>query len=92
MNMRHIRKRFIFSMPEYVAGLQFDTVFLVHVNQSEAPESVGIGRRRQLVSNIYLGASRAENRLIICSCDQRGGPSDVLNMALSRGNLVEAND
>jgi len=92
MNMRHIRKRFIFSMPEYVAGLQFDTVFLVHVNQSEAPEGVGIGRRRQLVSNIYLGASRAENRLIICSCDQRGGPSDVLNMALSRGNLVEAND
>ena len=90
VNMRHIRKKFIFAMPEYVAGLQFDTVFLVHVNQAEAPESVGIGRRRQLISNIYLGASRAENHLVVCSCEERGGPSDVLNMALSRGNLIEA--
>ena len=92
MNMRHIRRKFVFAMPEYVAGLQFDTVFLIHVNQAEAPESVGIGRRRQLISNIYLGASRAENRLVVCSCEQRGGPSDVLNMALSRGNLVEARE
>ena len=92
MNMRHIRKRFIFSMPEYVAGLQFDTVFLVHVNQAEAPESVGIGRRRQLISNIYLGASRAENRLTVCSCEERGGPSDVLSMAIARGSLVEAGE
>lgn len=92
MNMRHIRKRFIFSMPEYVAGLQFDTVYLIHVNQAEAPESVGIGRRRQLISNIYLGASRAENRLTVCSSEERGGPSDVLDMALARGSLVETQE
>ena len=92
MNMRHIRRKFVFSMPEYVAGLQFDTVFLVHVNQAEAPASVGIGRRRQLISNIYLGASRAENRLIVCSSEERGGPSDALNMALSRGNLIEGRE
>ena len=92
MNMRHIRKRFVFSMPEYVAGLQFDTVFLVHVNQAEAPESVGIGRRRQLVSNIYLGASRAENSLTVCSSEERGGPSDILNMAIARGSLIEARE
>ena len=92
MSMRHIRRRFIFSMAEYVAGLQFDTVFLIHVNQSEAPESVGIGRRRQLISNIYLGASRAENQLTVCSSDERGGPSDVLNMAISRGSLRETKE
>ena len=89
VEMRHVRKKFIFSMPEYVAGLQFDTVFLVHVNQQEAPANSGVGRRRQLVSSVYLGASRAEKVLSIACCDERGGPSDVLGMALKRGSLVE---
>lgn len=87
--LRHIGRRFIFSMPEYVAGLQFDTVFLIHVNQSEAPTSAGIGRRRQMISNVYLGASRAENRLHIFACNELGGPSDVLDLALDRGSLIE---
>ena len=87
-NMRHVGRKFVFSMPEYVAGLQFDTVFLIHVNQSEAPESVGIGRRRQLISNTYLGASRAENALFVCSSEERGGPSDILNLSIARGSLV----
>ena len=88
-NMRHVGKRFIFSMPEFVAGLQFHTVFLLHVDQTEAPESAGIGRRRQLISNTYLGASRAENCLNIITCEDRGGPCDILNMALNRHSLVE---
>ncbi|EBA13242.1 UvrD-helicase domain-containing protein [Roseobacter sp. CCS2] len=87
--LRHIGRRFVFSMPEYVAGLQFDTVFLVNVNRSEAPKNSGVGRRRQLISNTYLGASRAENRLHISSSDDEGGPSDVLDLAIDRGSLVE---
>ncbi|MCY4303445.1 MAG: hypothetical protein OXC62_01455 [Aestuariivita sp.] len=87
--LRHVGRRFIFSTPEYVAGLQFDTVYLIHVNRIEAPKSAGIGRRRQFISNLYLGASRAENLLCLVSCEERGGPSDVLDLALDRGSLVE---
>ena len=88
-NMRHVGRRFVFSMPEFVAGLQFDTVFLMHVDQSEAPVSAGIGRRKQLISNTYLGASRSENCLHIVACEGRGGPSDILDMALDRESLIE---
>jgi len=86
--LRHAGKRFVFSMPEYVAGLQFDTVFLIHVDSSEAPQYSDDGSRRSFISNIYLGSSRAENVLKISSCLSRGGTSDVLNMAVERGSLV----
>ena len=85
--LRHARKRCIFSMPEYVAGLQFETVFLMHVDASEAPIDVGLGIRRQFISNIYLGSSRAEKTLRITASRSRGGASDILNLALDRNSL-----
>jgi hypothetical protein len=87
--LRHAGKRFIFSMPEYVAGLQFDTVFLIHVDASEAPVDSGDGIRRRFISSIYLGSSRAEKSLRISACLTRGGKSDILDMALARRSLVE---
>ena len=87
--LRHAGKRFVFSMPEYVAGLQFDTVFLIHVDASEAPVNSSDGIRRRFISNIYLGSSRAEKSLRISACLTRGGRSDILDMALARGSLVE---
>jgi hypothetical protein len=87
--LRHAGKRFVFSMPEYVAGLQFDTVFLIHVNASEAPLDAGIGLRRQFISTVYLGSSRAERHLFISASAARGGSSGVLNMAVDRGSLRE---
>jgi hypothetical protein len=86
--LRHAGKRFVFSMPEYVAGLQFDTVFLVHVDMAEATADATIGIRRRFVSNVYLGASRAERVLELASSVSRGGPSSVLELALTRGTLV----
>ena len=85
--LRHARKRCIFSMPEYVAGLQFETVFLMHVDASEAPIDVGLGIRRQFISNIYLGSSRAEKNLRISASGSRGGASDILDLALQRQSL-----
>jgi hypothetical protein len=85
----HAGKRFVFSMPEYVAGLQFDTVFLIHVDAAEAPSDAGDGLRRRFISNIYLGSSRAEKTLRIASCLTRGDRSDVLDMPLERGSLVQ---
>lgn len=86
--LRHAGKRFIFSMPEYVAGLQFDTVFLIHVDVADAPTNASLGMRRRFISNIYLGSSRAENVLKISACDNRGGYSDILQMAIDRGSLT----
>lgn len=85
--MRHAGNRFIFSMPEYVAGLQFEVVFLINVDSQEAPIDSGIGLRRRFVSRVYLGASRAEKRLVVASCMSRGGRSDILEMALERRTL-----
>lgn len=87
--LRHAGKRFVFSMPEYVAGLQFDTVFLIHVDGAEAPADATDGVRRRFISNIYLGSSRAEKTLKIASSLARGGRSDILDMPLDRSSLIE---
>jgi superfamily I DNA/RNA helicase len=88
--LRHAGKRFILSMPEYVAGLQFDTVFLINVDAADAPIDAGDGIRRRFISNIYLGSSRAEQKLHLSACSSRGGRSDVLDMAIERRSLREA--
>ena len=87
--LQHAGKRFIFSMPEYVAGLQFDTVFLIHADAAAAPPSSSIGVRRRFISNIYLGCSRAEKILKISASLGRGGKTDVFDMALERRSLLE---
>lgn len=87
--LRHAGKRFVFSMPEYVAGLQFDTVYLIHIDASEAPIDAGDGVRRRFISNVYLGSSRAEKTLHISACLTKGGKSDILNMAIERKSLLE---
>jgi hypothetical protein len=88
--LRHAGKRFVFSMPEYVAGLQFDTVFLMHVDVAEAPADASDGMRRRFISNLYLGSSRAETTLQLSASVTRGGISDVLRMAIDRGSLIQA--
>lgn len=85
--LKHAGKRFIFSMPEYVAGLQFESVILIGIDSVEAPRDSGESRRRRFISGIYLGASRAERKLIVMSSSARGGPDDALNLAVSRGSL-----
>lgn len=87
--LRHAGKRFIFSMPEYVAGLQFEMVFLIHVDTREAPIDAGLGVRRRFISNVYLGSSRAEQVLRLSACASRGGASDILNLALERRTLKQ---
>jgi hypothetical protein len=85
--LQHAGKRFIFSMPEYVAGLQFDTVFVIHVDASAAPKDASIDARQRFISNVYLGSSRAERTLNLSTSLSEGGPSDVLDMALERKSL-----
>ncbi|MFA7258727.1 MAG: UvrD-helicase domain-containing protein [Aeromonas bestiarum] len=77
------RHKFIFSMPEYVAGLQFDTVFLIDVNQGEIDEGItATSSLRKFISQLYLGASRAEKNLFISSRNDRGGYPLTIKNAL----------
>ena len=86
--LRHTGKRFVFSMPDFVAGVQFDTVYLIEVNDGEVEEGpYSTGSLRRFVSTVYLGASRAEQVLEIYSSAERGGPSRVLRHAINHGAL-----
>jgi hypothetical protein len=87
-NLRHAGRRFVFSMPDFVAGIQFDTVYLIEVNDGEVEEGpYATGALRRFVSTVYLGASRAEQVLEIYSSQERGGPSRILRHAMNHGAL-----
>lgn len=86
--LKYAGKRCVFSMPEYVAGLQFRTVFLIHLDKAEIDSSDGnIGVRRRFISRCYLGASRAATHLHIASSNERGGPAHILEASLKSGSL-----
>ena len=90
--LRYARTRCVFSMPEYVAGLQFDTVFLIHADKADmADRHTSPGARRRYVSRVYLGASRASRQLFIASSSERDGPSEILTGPLRNGSLRAAN-
>lgn len=88
-SVEHAGKRFIFSMPEYVAGLQFDTVYLIEANENDVAETgAGLAARRRFVSAVYLGASRAQRVLEIFSNMTRGGRISELTRTLKADALV----
>ncbi|ELB7341471.1 UvrD-helicase domain-containing protein [Vibrio cholerae] len=89
-NLHKLKGKAIFSMPEYVAGLQFDTVYLIHIDKNELPDEVthnGIYRR--FISQVYLGASRAMNSLFISSSAERRGISQILESAIFNQSLIK---
>jgi len=87
--MRFAGKKYFFSMPEFVAGLQFDTVLLMHVNEKDVSTGpYGPAAFRRYVSAVYLGASRAERELHIYASNERGGPSRALQHATESGVLA----
>ena len=76
-------------MPEYVAGLQFDTVYLIEANENDVAETgAGLAARRRFVSAVYLGASRAQRVLEIFSNMTRGGRISELTRTLKADALV----
>ncbi|MDG6401901.1 AAA family ATPase [Pseudomonas quasicaspiana] len=81
-------RKFVFSMPEYVAGLQFHAVYLIDVNKNEVSEGAyAAAALRKFVSQVYLGASRAEQILEIYSSEEHGGMSPILSQAVLTGAL-----
>jgi hypothetical protein len=74
-------------MPEFVAGLQFHTVFLIHADSADYDEDQGQGTRRRYVSRVYLGASRAARKILLSSSKEHGGPSQLLAAPLTNSTL-----
>lgn len=88
--VQYARGRCIFSMPEYVAGLQFDAVYLLHVDQSDlGDEMLSQGARRRYVNRAYLGASRAQTKLMMSASRERGGRSEILDGPIRAGSLLQ---
>jgi hypothetical protein len=88
-------RKFVFSMPEFVAGLQFDTVLLIDANRAEIPEGpYSAAALRKFASNVYLGASRAERQLEIYASQEHGGISPIISRAVLDNaiKLVEEQD
>lgn len=91
-DIRNVNKRKgkpIFSMPEYVAGLQFDSVFIINVDQGDIDTYfISEGAKRRYLSRLYLGASRAKQNLYLSSSEERGGSSELLNGPIENGTLL----
>jgi hypothetical protein len=85
--LRYAKSKCVFSMPEFVAGLQFHTVFLIHANSADYGEDQSLGTRRRYVSRVYLGASRAARNILLSSSKENGGPSQLLNVPLANNTL-----
>ena len=80
------RKRGLVVGPaEYLAGLQFDFVFIAGL--SDISSEVYANERTRLLSLLYLGISRAEREVRIFANDADGGLPDVLQQAYDSGFL-----
>lgn len=88
--LRYSKSRCVFSMPEYVAGLQFEAVFLIHSDKSDLLDGDrNLYQWRQHLSRAYLGSTRAKSKLFIACSTERGGPSPAILQPLKNGSLVE---
>ena len=91
-NLQRAGNKFIFSMPEFVAGLQFKSVFLIHLDQVDySRDQHSMGARRRFISQCYLGASRASNTLSLASSRERGGYANILQKPIEAGSLQYVN-
>ncbi|MEM9600123.1 MAG: hypothetical protein AAF926_03795, partial [Pseudomonadota bacterium] len=89
--VRHkLRNKVVYSLPEYVAGMQFDLVYLLHVDKATIPPDLPAHLNRGMISLAYLGATRARTSLRICVTQDDGGPSPILELPLMRNSLVTA--
>jgi hypothetical protein len=88
--LQYVGGRIVLSMPEYVAGVQFDHVIVADVNEMD-----DLGRRTSLSrgrfgSNLYLAVSRACHSVTLLGDKTAGGLAIVVKRAAEQG-LIEIN-
>ena len=90
--LRYSGKKFLLSSPEYVAGLQFDTIILIDANRDQVPDGQNTGYlMRRFLSELYLGVSWAQRRLLIFASKDGGGLTNLFRGAIAESRLVETN-
>lgn len=89
--MQQSRNKFILSLPEYIAGLQFDTVFILGADR-DLEDRGSDSERRKYLSNLYVGVTRAERVVHIACCSEFGGRSGVVLGAMADGSLVRSSE
>lgn len=83
-----LRSRSVVMGPaEYLAGLQFDTVFVVGLPDLSPGLANQSYRRRRSLSLLYLAVSRAERDLRIFANHDDGGVPEILLKAKDKGLL-----
>ena len=90
--LRRMGKRFLIGTPEFVQGLQFETVYLCGINQDSYDMIASTIRRSDYLSSAYLGASRAERRLHVAADRSRGGIAEVFRKPIEAGLLTPISD
>lgn len=83
--LQYVGSKIVFSMPEYVAGVQFDHVIVTDVNALDdvgRPTSLG---RSRFGSALYLAASRAKHTVSIFGNARYQGLAAVVKKALNQG-------
>ncbi|HVJ36075.1 MAG TPA: UvrD-helicase domain-containing protein [Terriglobia bacterium] len=83
--------RVVFSMPEYVAGVQFDHVVVADVNELDDFGKQTSLNRARFGANLYLAASRARTSVTIYADDKSGGLAQCI-LAAKRNGVVEADE
>lgn len=90
--LRYSRRSIVVSQPQYVAGLQFDAVVLTGcrptVSQYSPYQSYSL---RRVLSDIYLGASRARNILHLYGSGTDNDFSPIFQSAINK-NALRLND
>jgi hypothetical protein len=86
--LQYVGGRVVLSMPEYVAGVQFDHVIVADVNEFDDLGRRTATSRNRFGSNLYLAASRACRKVTLLSDATAGGLAAVVNGAASQ-NLVD---
>jgi hypothetical protein len=84
--LRYSRGTVVLSVPEYVAGMQFNTVFLVGLPPKPDGANAGF-QERSFLSALYAASSRAELNLHICVDEQAGELHQVIDSARRNGIL-----
>jgi hypothetical protein len=86
--IQRFSQRAVLSMPELVAGLQFDHVFLLDANAALVTKLGGaVNGLQRFVSATYLGASRASETLTLFADESEGGFAQPIRDAIDCGFL-----
>lgn len=83
--VRYSGKRFIYSEPEQLAGHQFEDVYLINVDAGLFGGDVSPLQKREAFSRLYLGLTRASNRLHVVASKDGGGLPRFLKSTLEQG-------